>query len=193
MGVKSLAPLVLAMLRNIIFFGLVQAFNDDPEVGWAVDVGNWVACRDSAVRKITYPEAAMMPLKEAGSILSSVDWTPYSHRRDGFQANNSDIVGDCVLDASVPGTILTSLLRNGTFGSVKPYLSKKTRNRNSASNDDDLAGRVYIDDTLSSIPDINITSGGLNLPCTSATETTSTHNARLYLCRSRLLYLLVSY
>jgi hypothetical protein len=54
----------------------------------------------------------------------------------------------------VPGTILTSLLRNGTFSNSSSSSSTATT---TSSNNADPASEAYIDDNLSNIPDINAT------------------------------------
>jgi hypothetical protein len=77
----------------------------------------------------------------AAALLSTVGWQPQPGQ-----------ISECVLDASVPGTALTSLLRNGTFGN---FTSPESGGDNG-----DVVDRVYVDDHLASVPDINVTGRG---------------------------------
>lgn len=153
--------LALASLKGVQC--LRVPFRQDPELGWAVDVGSaeadWVACRDSAVRSGGgADQRPLLSVIRAGALLSTVGWSPFTHRR--IDSSSPLLVGDCVLEASVPGTILTSLLRNGTFSnSSSTATTAKSRRWGQGGNNDafDPASEVYIDGNLSNIPDINAT------------------------------------
>jgi hypothetical protein len=73
----------------------------------------------------------------AGEMMSTVGWT-------APQA----LSGECITNASVPGTALVNLLRNGTFGDF------------GGGGDADVAGRVYVDQRLQEAPDVNTTGPG---------------------------------
>ena len=70
-------------------------------------------------------------------------------------------------NVQVPGTALTSLLRNGTFGNftssddgASSTSGSGGSSSSSSSSSDDIVDRVYVDDNLASVPDINATGRG---------------------------------
>jgi len=63
----------------------------------------------------------------------------------------------CVHKIQVPGTALTSLLRNGTFGKFTRSDDTSSTSGSGTSSSNDIVDRVYIDDNLASVPDINAT------------------------------------
>lgn len=60
----------------------------------------------------------------------------------------------------MPGTALTSLLRNGTFGNYTNSNNASSTSGSGDSSSNDIVDRVYVDDNLASVPDINATGRG---------------------------------
>ncbi len=75
-------------------------FDPNPDLGCALDISSryqrWIACRDTS---------ALAHYDSAGAALSTIGWMP-----------QESLISDCIMNATVPGTILTNLIRNGTFG-----------------------------------------------------------------------------
>lgn len=98
--------MMLFVLVQFVLTPVMSVHGGDSEFGCAFDLSSphhangtikWTACRDTSASDYYYPDA--------GSALSTSGWEP-----------PGALVYECIADAVVPGTILTSLIRNGTFG-----------------------------------------------------------------------------